>query len=632
MRTNSLDRILKTYWGYNEFRQLQLDIISSVMDGVDTIALLPTGGGKSLCYQVPALAMGKIAIVISPLIALMEDQVKQLKDRGIRAEKLVSGTHIKDIDRILENCALGKVDFLYVSPERLQSDLVQERIKRMDVGLLAIDEAHCISQWGYDFRPPYLEISKIRELMPGTPCIALTASATSLVLKDIETYLGLKSPSIYRKSFLRSNLEIDVVRNDAKDQQILDWLNETPGSAIIYVRSRKQTAYLSRKLESFGVSCTFYHAGLTREERSHRQEYWIKGKIRVMIATNAFGMGIDKPDVRQVIHIDLPDGLESYYQEAGRAGRDGLLAHCRMVLGSDDVNYLIEKTERSIPKIEDVKDIYERLTSHLQIAIGEGMDEEFDIDIIAFSDKIKRNSSQVMQIMMLFERYGLFELEDGFTADSKVQIELQGDALWDFIEKHPRYASVIQALLRGYGGITTTAVSIKESNIAHLSGRPIGVVKEVLQELAENNMLKYTPRTMAMKMYWTHARYDLRYFPIRAKDLEQRANVVRNRMKSMIRFVLAKRECHFLHILEYFGEKGVKACGVCDNCKNSISVPLSPPKLEAAILEVLKEWNDSKVLLTMFRDNSPEEIVEVLRTLLDEDLIIRNEHKQWKRR
>lgn len=582
-----IHEVLREFFGYTEFRPGQKEIISDNLSGKDVIALLPTGGGKSVCYQVPGLAREGVCVVISPLIALMKDQVSQLQKRGIVAEALVSGMTHRDIDRILDNAVYGDVKFLYLSPERLKSELVRERLKRMTVSLVAIDEAHCVSQWGYDFRPPYLEISAIRDWLDA-PFMALTASATPKVIDDLKDKLKLNNPAVHRRSFFRPNLIFSVEWTESPEQRILDSLSEIPGTAVIYIRSRKQTTLLATRLVAMGVSAVAYHAGLSREDRDIRQAQWMAGDVRVMVATNAFGMGIDKPDVRQVIHLELPDSPEAYYQEAGRAGRDGNPAHARIFPENNAVSRLQERVNAQIPDLELTRRVYTALANHLQIPIGSGEGTFSGLDLSAFAEKYNLDMRRAYQSLMLLERYGLIRLSEGYKPQSTVYITLDRGQLYEFEVQNPRYTPLLRQMLRWYGGITSGPTGIDERSLAAAIQLPGTSVSNQLKALEDMGILEYRPATEGQGIEWTLSRMESTYLPIRHKELAKLADEAHSRMKAMIYYARHERECRSAMLLRYFGETP-KDCGQCDNCRKRESSPAKPKAPDKAILERLTE-------------------------------------------
>lgn len=616
--------ILKQHFGYASFRSGQEEIITDVINHKDVVALLPTGGGKSLCYQIPALAMEGVCIVISPLVALMKDQVQQLRSRGIDAVALVSGMSHRDLDRILDNVVFGDVKFLYVSPERLKSELVRERIKRMNVNLVAIDEAHCVSQWGYDFRPPYLEIAEIRSWVEGAPFIALTASATPRVLEDLKEKLQLKNPIVHQRTFFRPNLHFNVEFTGGPEQRIIDILCEHQGSAIIYIRSRNQTTTLSTRLMAMGISAASYHAGLDRDERDIRQSQWMAGDIRVMVATNAFGMGIDKSDVRVVIHLELPDSPEAYYQEAGRGGRDGKDAFAYMLLTPDAIERLKVRVKTQLPDLELTRRVYTALANHLQIPIGSGEGTFTGIDILAFSKKYDIDPKRGFQSLLLLERYGLIRLSEGFKPRSTVQIVLPQNELYEFEVTHPRFAPLLRQLLRWYGGITSGPVPIDERSLAAAIQLPNTSVSQQLKALESMNVVEYRPANKGQGLEWTLPRMESNYLPIRRSELAKLESEAIDRMNAMIYFASHERECRFNMLLHYFGEKTSKVCEKCDRCleANRKTPVLSIDKAIRATL------SSTPLLLSELEENlkmyKSTDLRKSLSILLDEGIIKRD--------
>ncbi|HZX75422.1 MAG TPA: ATP-dependent DNA helicase RecQ, partial [Cyclobacteriaceae bacterium] len=476
--------ILKQYWGYDHFRPSQAEIIQAVLEKKDVLALLPTGGGKSVCFQVPALIMEGVCIVITPLIALMEDQVGQLKRRGVSAVAVHSGMSHSQIDITIDNCVYGKIKFLYLSPERLQTEMFTERVKKMTVSLVAVDEAHCISQWGYDFRPPYLKIAELRELIQDVPFIAVTASATKVVKEDIIQKLELLKPEIFQQSFARENLSFVVRKTEKKEKQLLTILKKVAGSSIVYVRSRKATQELAKMLNQAGVSAIFYHAGLTYKERSERQEEWIKNISRVIVATNAFGMGIDKPDVRTVAHMDLPENLEAYYQEAGRAGRDGKRSYAVVLFHEVDVLSLQSKVQQAQPTLEYLNKIYQSLANYFHLAVGSSQGESYDFDLDDFSKRFSFKSVTVYAALKKLEEAGLIQLNEGFYRPSRVHLLVDKKRLYEFQIANEKFDPLIKSLLRLYGAtLFADFVNISENQISSSLKWADRQTREGLQQL-----------------------------------------------------------------------------------------------------------------------------------------------------
>ena len=486
--------VLKQYWGYSSFRFPQAEIIQAVVQHKDVLAVLPTGGGKSICFQVPTMMMEGLCIVVTPLIALMQDQVSQLKKNGIPAIAIHSGLSHGEIDILLDNCVYGQQKFLYVSPERLKTDLFRVRFQKMNVSLIAIDEAHCISQWGYDFRPPYLEIAELRELKPDVPFIALTASATDQVRKDIMEKLQFREAAVFQVSFARKNFSLVVRNTEVKEKKLVEILTKVPGSAIVYVRSRKSTQAIAQFLQRNRISATFYHAGLHFDERTTRQREWLNDSFRVMVATNAFGMGINKSDVRTVIHLDLPENLESYYQEAGRAGRDGKQAYATILFHPTDAESLRSKAEQAYPTFDYLKKIYQALANHFQVAIHAGQGESYDFDMEQFAKKFSFKPAAIYPALKRLEEAGLLQFNESFYHPSRLHFSADKTKLYEFQVAHARFDPIIKMMLRLYGGeLYTDFVQISESQLAVALKISVAEVKLVLQQLNQLQLLIYSP-------------------------------------------------------------------------------------------------------------------------------------------
>jgi len=559
--------VLKHYWGYSHFRPPQNDIIDAVMNKHDVVTILPTGGGKSVCFQVPSLMQEGICLVITPLIALMQDQVKQLKQLGIAAVAVHSGMHHREIDITLDNCVYGNNKFLYLSPERLMTELFRERVKKMNVCLVAIDEAHCISQWGYDFRPPYLQIAELRKVKPDVPFIALTASATKLVKEDIISKLELKSPQVFQKSFARENLSFVVRKTETKEKKLLEVLRKVGGPSIVYVRSRKTTVTLAMLLEKNGISATYYHAGLSHADRMTRQDEWITNRSRVMVATNAFGMGINKADVRVVVHVDLPENLESYYQEAGRAGRDGNRSYAAIIFHEADVLGLRSKVKHSQPDIDQLKIIYQALANFYQIAMGSSMGESYDFDIEAFCKRFDMKSVTVYPVLKKLEEFGLIELNENFYRPSVLHISMDKKRLYEFQVAHVRYDLLIKTLMRLYGGeLYTDFTVISETQIAQVMKLTVEEVKIELDQLHKLQLMVYEPRNESPKVTFLMPRQDAERLPIDKVEFDRRRDLHFSKMEAMINYVEQDHRCRMQLIQEYFDEVTYENCGMCDVC------------------------------------------------------------------
>lgn len=560
--------ILKQYWGHSQFRSLQPEIIDSILQGHDTLALLPTGGGKSICFQVPGLMLEGLCIVISPLIALMKDQVENLKNRGVHAVAIHSAMSREEIDIQLNNCIYGDVKFLYLSPERIHTEIFIARVKQMKVGLIAVDEAHCISQWGYDFRPAYLQIVKLRELLPDVRVIALTASATPQVKDDIIDKLQFKKGyTVFQKTFARDNLSFVVRKTENKERKLMEVLQKVQGPVIIYSRSRKGTHELAEELTKKGISATYYHAGLTFEQRTNHQEQWIRNKKRVMVATNAFGMGIDKPDVRIVAHLDLPENLESYYQEAGRAGRDGQLAYAVVIYHDSDVKTLETKTKQSQPSVIVLKQVYQALANFYQLAMGSGEGESFDFDLYNFCDRFAFQPAKTYNALRKLEEEGLIEFNESFYSPSVLHISLDKARLYEFQVAHAQFDDLIKMLLRLYGGqLFTDFTKISEPYIANGLKLKKSELIATLKHLNELKVISYRQAKEKPQLTFVLPRQDTEKLPLDVKRIEERKHLIESKMKAMTNFATSTHRCRMQLIQEYFGEETFETCGKCDVC------------------------------------------------------------------
>ena len=559
--------ILKKYWGYDEFRPLQAEIIESVLTGSNTLALLPTGGGKSICFQVPGLMLEGICLVISPLIALMIDQVQQLKKRGIPAAAVTSAMPKREIDILLDNCVFGKVKFLYVSPERLKSDLFIERLKKMNVGLLAIDEAHCISQWGYDFRPSYLEIASIFDLIPQAKKVALTATATSEVAQDIVDKLKFDNPAVFQKSFARNNLSYSAFELENKGPKLIEILNNVKGSAIVYVKSRLETQNIAKYLYQHGVSSDFYHAGLDPITRNKKQEDWIKNVRRVMVATNAFGMGIDKPDVRVVVHLDLPDSLEAYYQEAGRAGRDERNAYAVLLYNKTDLLRLSENEVQRNPSLEYVQRVYQAVANFYKLATGSSQWQSYDFDLKQFAATYNLNPREAHFGIQKLEEMGLLMVSESLNKSSVVKFSLDSNEMYKFTISNGSYESIIKAMLRLYGGgLYADFVNVSEFEIAKLSKHSKSEVIKKLQLLEQQSVIVYDPMKTLPQLTYLTPRLEVSALKKYYNVVAPRHRVVKDKIDAMKAYAINTKGCRTRIFQEYFNEKTYLNCGVCDVC------------------------------------------------------------------
>ena len=563
----SPEQVLQQYWGYSAFRTPQREIIESILQGRDVVGILPTGAGKSVCFQVPALLHEGLCVVVTPLIALMQDQVAQLKQKGIAALAIHSGLGHREIDILLDNCVYGQQKFLYVSPERLQTDLFRERFARMNVNLVAIDEAHCISQWGYDFRPPYLQIAELRTIKSNVPMVALTASATKLVKDDIISKLQLNNPEVFQISFARSNLSLVVRKTESKEKKLLEILRKVPGASIVYVRSRKATLTLDKFLKRNAVSSTYYHAGLPHAQREEHQQEWLQNRCRVMVATNAFGMGINKPDVRTVIHMDLPESLESYYQEAGRAGRDGRRSYATIVFHELDAQSLQHKTEQSQPRLEYLQKIYQGLANYFQLAMGSGQAESFDFDLESFCERFSLRAASVYPALKKLEEVGLIQFSESFYRPSQVHLSVDKKKIYEFQVANERFDALIKMLLRLYGGeLYSDFVTVSESQLAHAIKQSIGEVQLQLRQLHNLHLLVYEPIKDTPQITFVLPRQDADRLPTDVKLLESRRQLHLKKTQAMIDYAEQTHRCRMQVIQEYFDEITYNTCGICDVC------------------------------------------------------------------
>lgn len=558
--------ILKKYWGYDEFRPLQEDIIDCVLQGRDTLGLMPTGGGKSITFQVPALMSDGLALVITPIVSLMKDQVDNLVQRGIKATYLHAGLSRRETRRSIEKCLYGHCKFLYISPERLGSQSFVVQLKHMPVRLLVVDEAHCISQWGYDFRPSFLKIAQVRQYFPNVPVLALTATATPVVVRDIQTQLQFRAPNVLTKSFARPNISYVVRHVEDKLPQLVHILRSVPGSAIVYVRSRRRTKQISDELCRQGISAAHYHAGLSVEEKESIQNSWKADELRVVVATNAFGMGIDKPDVRVVVHIDVPNSLEEYYQEAGRAGRDGHRSYAVLLTTHTDAATLHRHVTNAFPDKDFIRKVYERVGNFLHVALGEGYEKMYDFNFVLFCKTFKLPVLPTHNALQILTRAGYIEFIEEVDTQARVMILANKEDLYHIDSKNPNVDRVLQALLRTYTGLFADYVFINEPVISFRFGIPEGDIYDALLELNRLHILHYVPRKRTPYIIYTTSREEPKYlqFPkVVYEDLKQRMT---ERVEAMINYATRTDRCREQMLLEYFGETGSKPCGHCDVC------------------------------------------------------------------
>lgn len=617
--------ILKQHWGYDNFRGIQEEIIQSIGQGKDTLGLMPTGGGKSITFQVPALAKEGLCIVITPLIALMKDQVRNLKERGIKAVAVYSGMTREEILVALENCIFGDYKFLYVSPERLDTEIFQTKLRRMNICMITVDEAHCISQWGYDFRPAYLKIAEIRQMLPEVPILALTATATPEVVNDIRLKLGFREGGqTFRMSFERKNLAYIVRHTEDKQKELIHILQKIQASAIVYTRNRKRTREITELLTANNISATFYHAGLSNEAKDQRQKSWLTGESRVMVATNAFGMGIDKPDVRIVIHIDMPDSPEAYFQEAGRAGRDGQKAYAVLLYAKSDKVNLNKRISDTFPDKEYIRKVYEDINFFFQMAMGDGAGCTFAFNIDEFCRNFKHFPVQADSALKILTRAGYLDYTDEQDNASRLIFTLRRDELYKLQEYEADIEKLIHVILRSYTGLFTDYAFINEESLSIRTGLSRQRVYEILVMLTQRRVLHYIPRKKTPYIIYSQKRIEKERLIISPEIYERRKESYASRIKAMIDYATAEEKCRSRMLLHYFGEKNEHHCGQCDVClkKHESGIKLGEfQELKERILEVLKEGPLSSVELCEKLKVSATQISPVVSFLISEEII-----------
>ncbi len=644
----TIHEILKEYWGYNSFRPLQEDIINAVLEGKDTLALLPTGGGKSICFQVPALAKDGLCLVVSPLIALMKDQVESLKQKGIPALAIYSGMSFIEIKKSLQNAAYGNYKFLYVSPERLETGLFLNMLPAMKINLLAIDEAHCISQWGYDFRPPYLRIANLREQLPAVPVLALTASATKVVQDDIceqlkpihppggglmaytdsESFSKNKSKiswQIFQQSFERKNLSYSVFNVPSKQNKLLQILKNVPGTAIVYCKSRKHTREIADLLRMNGIHADYYHAGLPAEERNKKQENWIGNKTRVIVSTNAFGMGIDKPDVRVVVHYDVPDCLENYYQEAGRAGRDGKRAYAVLLYTSKEIQNLQEQSGIRYPGEAEIKRVYIAMMNHLQISAGSGEGISYDFDLAAFATAFKINILTATYAIKALEQEDMVSFNEVFFKPSTVVFTTNREELTDFEKQQPVLEPLLKGLLRSYEGIFDFPATIYETRLAQFIQTDVVQLKKDLQKLNNYGIISYSAQKDKPQITILQNRMYQDSYLVNTTDYLKRKQKFEERVAAMIGYLQKSTGCRSQHIARYFTNVTINACAICDNCIHEQVVYISTKEFNNITEHITRLAKELPItvedILTSLNGIKKEKIWRVINFLLSENKI-----------
>ena len=622
--------ILRQYWGYDAFRPLQEEIINHVLSGRDTLALLPTGGGKSICFQVPGLLLDGVTLVVSPLIALMKDQVRQLKARGIVAEAVYSGMRSGDIDRILDNAVYGNTKFLYLSPERLITDLARERIRRMPLVLIAVDEAHCISQWGYDFRPPYLRIAEIRDLHPTAPVIAVTATATPEVMVDIQEKLAFGAESrVFRQSFARENLAYIVRRPPGKEDQIAKVLDAVPGTGIVYVRSRGLTKEIARNLRRRGIIAGAYHAGLDPDVKDQQQADWIDDRLRVIVATNAFGMGIDKPGVRTVLHYAPPDSPEAYFQEAGRAGRDGRAAYGLMLYHPSDGEQLIRNWEYSYPPIAEVKRMYRALGSFLQLAVGGGKGETFAFDLPRFARTFGFDVRQAYSGLKALEKNGYILLSEDIRQGAYLQFVVSKDVLYDYQIKNPKVNTLVKSILRTSQGAFLNPVQLREGNLANFLQIGVEDLRRLLTKMQADGIVEYTPEREGPQLVFLEERIDPDNLRIDERQYHFLRDRARHRIDTMIAYCESDDTCRSRRLLHYFGEKDAGPCGICDVCRRKAAGLPDRSALFTSLRTALSERDELPLdeAVRILGTSRSEAVAHLIQDLINEGRLLRAGNK-----
>ncbi len=631
-----LKQILTRYWGHSHFRPIQEDIIKSVMEGKDTLALMPTGGGKSVCFQLPGIAIPGLCLVVSPLVALMKDQVEFLIGKGIRAAMINSFMTGKEIDITLDNAIHGGYKFLYVSPERLANDLFLARVQEMKLNLIAVDEAHCISQWGYDFRPAYLKIAAIRDLFPKIPVLALTASATPDVVEDIQKQLCFRTENVFQISYERKNIAYIVLNEQSKNERLLRIVNNVKGSGIIYLRSRNKAAEIAGFLKQNNINADFYHAGLTQEERSRKQEEWSRDKIRVMVSTNAFGMGINKPNVRFVVHLDLPDSIESYFQEAGRAGRDEKRAYAVLLYNEHDRLTLERNIEQSFPPVEEIKRTYSALCNYFRLAPGNAKGVGFDFDIADFCHRYSFDRHQTKSCIKILEREGYINATESFYRPSKVQVIIHHKDLYKFQVEYPQYDAFIKLLLRTYGGLFGNYAQINEKELSRLSALPEEAVLKLLNKLDKTGVISYIPRSSKPQIIFTEEALHPGNITIsRLHYTNLKENAIR-RMEWVIAYAVEKNRCRSEFLLSYFGEKETVRCGICDVCIEMNKLEVNNLEFENISMQLKEQLMKHPLSLTELirgvHQLREDKILKTVQWLIDNGKLRYDENKMliWK--
>lgn len=616
-------QILEHYWRHTSFRPLQEDIINAVLEGEDTFALLPTGGGKSICFQIPALVKDGICIVISPLIALMTEQVASLKNKGIKAMAITSGISYSQLDTLLDNCIYGNYKFLYLSPERLQQDIVQDRIRQMNVNLIAVDEAHCISQWGNDFRPAYKNITILRQLQPSVNAIALTASATLKVIDDVVIELDFIKPKIFKTSFTRPNLAYITLCEEDKLYRLETILKKYDAPSVVYLRSRKATIETAQFLEHKSISCTFYHGGLSNSEKNEALNAWLNNQKKVMVATSAFGMGIDKPDVKTVIHLNLPESIESYFQEAGRAGRNNEKAFAVLLHNNNDVPHVKHQFLSSLPSIDFIKIVYRKLSSYFQVSYGEGENTTFEFNLTHFCTTYTFNITLTYNALKALDRNSIITLSKEFNNHTDIQFIVTSNQVFNYLEKHPDYNIPVKIILRTYGGVFDQKTKINPHIIANKIAVKEEDIIKVLEQLEKDNIILFNYSKTDAKITFLIPREDDKTINRIAKTITEQTKLKKQQVEAIINYISNNNRCKNVQLLTYFGEKEIEDCGICSVClgmnkkKNTENIIL----IKKSIVQQLHHTEASSRLLAEQLPFSEQSVLHALKLLLEEEII-----------
>lgn len=611
--------VLQQYWGFNEFRGSQEKIINAVLNKQDVLALLPTGGGKSICFQVPAIVNDGICIVVSPLIALIQNQVDNLRKRGVKAIALTGGIPFDEVNDLLDNCMFGNYKFLYLSPERLQQEVVQNRIQKMNVNLIAIDEAHCISQWGHDFRPAYLECSKLRALLPETPMIALTATATKQVATDILDHLKYIDPMVVKDSFSRANIAFKIYWEEDKHYRLKQLCSKLNDSAIVYVRTRRLTQEIAEYLNNNNCSATYFHGGISKQEKEKKLNLWLQNKVQIIVATNAFGMGIDKPDVRLVVHYQIPDCIENYYQEAGRVGRDGQYAEAVLITNKTDQERVKKQFLSVLPDITFLKLVYNKLNNYFQIPFGEGSDAIFQFNFNAFCDIYSLNSMLTYNTLHILDQNSVLALSESFSKKATVRFMATKEQLFDYFEKNRFLVSITQTILRTYGGIFDFDTKLNIYLIAKKCNEKEAKVTKILEQLKKDEIISYTAQHSDLEITFLVPREDDSTINIFAKKVKERQQIKIENVDHMLGYIANQKKCRSKQLLDYFGETIYKDCGICDVClnKNDVSTTISK-SVSQEITTALKDKSQTSRQLIETLPYDETIILKAIQALLED--------------